>query len=113
MKTARSVESPATAETTAGPFPGLRPYEAEEAAFFFGRDAQVGELIGRLQRSCFLAVVGTSGSGKSSLVRAGLLPALPDGRFAQTSYIFQHALMRTWGVWRREGGAGVPLDILR
>lgn len=58
------------------PFPGLRPFEPEEASVFFGRGVHTQELQRRLQRNRFLAVVGTSGSGKSSLVRAGLIPAL-------------------------------------
>ena len=45
-------------------------------AYFFGREELVAELVARLGRARFLAVVGASGSGKSSLVRAGLLPAL-------------------------------------
>ena len=58
---------------TANPFPGLRPFESSETHLFFGRDGQSEELLRRLKRTRFLAVVGTSGSGKSSLVRAGLL----------------------------------------
>ena len=50
------------------------------AALFFGRDDAIGTLLGRLATRRFAAVVGTSGSGKSSLVRAGLLPALAAGR---------------------------------
>lgn len=61
------------------PFPGLRPFETDEYELFFGREGQSDALISRLQRAHFLAVVGTSGSGKSSLVRAGLLPALSGG----------------------------------
>jgi hypothetical protein len=61
------------------PFPGLRPFEAHENHLFFGRDGQCDELLTRLRRNRFLAVVGTSGSGKSSLVRAGLLPGLYGG----------------------------------
>ena len=64
------------------PFPGLRPFETDEYRLFFGREGQSDELIARLQRSHFLAVVGTLGSGKSSLVRAGLLPALRGGMMA-------------------------------
>ena len=94
MTTARSVESSATLETTAGPFPGLRPYEVDEAAFFFGRDGQVGKLVERLRRSRFLAVVGTSGSGKSSLVRAGLLPALRGGMMAGAGAGWRVAVLR-------------------
>src|SRR5213593_141659 len=64
------------------PFPGLRPFETDEYRLFFGREGQSDALITRLQRARFLAVVGTSGSGKSSLVRAGLLPALRGGMMA-------------------------------
>ena len=60
------------------PFKGLAPYETTDAARFFGRERIVAELVGRLSGSPFLALVGASGSGKSSLLRAGLLPALPD-----------------------------------
>jgi WD40 repeat protein len=61
------------------PFPGLRPFTREESALFFGRDEQIEELLSRLASRRFLAVVGASGSGKSSLVRAGLLPTLERG----------------------------------
>ena len=61
------------------PFPGLRPFGAEEDYLFFGREEQTRELLQLLRAHRFLAVVGTSGSGKSSLVRAGLLPALYGG----------------------------------
>src|SRR5947209_15339978 len=61
------------------PFPGLRPFERAEAVIFFGREKQVDELLRRLARSGFLAVVGSSGCGKSSLIRAGLFPALEAG----------------------------------
>jgi hypothetical protein len=61
------------------PFPGLRPFETDEYRLFFGREGQADELISRLSRARFLAVVGTSGSGKSSLIRAGLMPALRGG----------------------------------
>jgi hypothetical protein len=64
------------------PYPGLRPFRADETHLFFGRDEQRSELLGRLRRSRFLAVVGTSGGGKSSLVRAGLLPGLYGGFMA-------------------------------
>jgi len=64
------------------PFPGLRPFDETDDDLFFGRDAQVDDLVGRLRRRRFIAVVGTSGSGKSSLVRAGLFPALHGGFMA-------------------------------
>ena len=58
------------------PYPGLRPFETGESHLFYGRDQQIGELVTRLERDRFVAVVGVSGGGKSSLVRAGLIPAL-------------------------------------
>ena len=58
------------------PFKGLAPFEAGDAEFFFGRERLVDELVARLDGTALLAVIGPSGSGKSSLVRAGLLPAL-------------------------------------
>jgi WD40 repeat protein/energy-coupling factor transporter ATP-binding protein EcfA2 len=61
------------------PFPGLRPFNENENYIFFGREGQSDELLNRLKRTHFVAVVGTSGSGKSSLVRAGLLPSLYGG----------------------------------
>lgn len=60
------------------PFPGLRPFEFEDRAFFFGRDRQIEELYQKLLANRFLAVVGSSGSGKSSLVKAGLFGNLHD-----------------------------------
>lgn len=76
------------------PFPGLRPFETDEYRLFFGREGQADALIARLQRSRFLAVVGTSGSGKSSLVRAGLLPALRGGMMAGAGSGWRIAIMR-------------------
>ena len=57
------------------PFPGLRAFEPEEAPVFFGREDEKRELARRLDRERrFLVVFGDSGSGKSSLVKAGLVP---------------------------------------
>ncbi len=58
------------------PFPGIRSYESYEDELFFGRERQVQELIEKLSTTRFLAIVGSSGCGKSSLVKAGLAPAL-------------------------------------
>lgn len=80
--------------TLTNPFPGLRPFEADEEHLFFGRDGQSDELLRRLRRSRFLAVLGTSGSGKSSLVRAGLLPALYGGIMTQAGSAWRVALFR-------------------
>ena len=58
------------------PFPGLRPYRESESGNFFGQDEQIDRLLEALGDTRFVAVVGVSGSGKSSLVRAGLIAAL-------------------------------------
>jgi len=65
-----------TALSAERPFPGLRPYDIEDSEFYFGREDQIYALYRLLGRSHFIAVVGSSGSGKSSLVRAGLVPLL-------------------------------------
>lgn len=61
------------------PFPGLRAFEEDEEYLFFGREKQIDDLLDLLEKTHFLAVIGTSGSGKSSLVKSGLLPSLHSG----------------------------------
>ena len=67
---------------TRSPYPGLESFSGDDAAVFFGRDDEIARLVELLQPTLqrgagrFVAVVGPSGSGKSSLVRAGLLPRL-------------------------------------
>jgi DNA-binding SARP family transcriptional activator len=61
------------------PYLGLQTFDERDAARFFGRAADVARLLDRLGETRFLAVIGSSGSGKSSLVRAGLIPALRRG----------------------------------
>ena len=68
--------------TAAAPYPGLRPFRPNEVDVFFGREEQIDRLLERLGRGRLLAVVGVSGSGKSSLVKAGLIPALETGLLA-------------------------------
>jgi WD40 repeat protein/DNA-binding winged helix-turn-helix (wHTH) protein len=63
------------------PFRSLQVFEQEDSWLFFGRESETQELLDRMGRSPVLAIVGNSGSGKSSLVRAGLIPALREGRF--------------------------------
>lgn len=67
------------------PFPGLRPFGRSDHDFFFGRSRQIRDLRAKLSEHRFTAVVGRSGDGKSSLVKAGLIPELEkeedeDGR---------------------------------
>lgn len=63
------------------PFRGLQVFEPDDAWLFFGRKAETEELLIRLRRSPVVVVIGNSGCGKSSLVRAGLTPTLRKGRF--------------------------------
>jgi WD40 repeat protein len=68
-----------TAPADANPYLGLLTFQEADAARFFGRDVLVADLIERVRGAPFLVVLGASGSGKSSLVRAGLIPQLKTG----------------------------------
>lgn len=70
--------------TEQNPYPGLRPFETEDAHLFFGRDKQTAELVALVEQHRFVGVLGVSGGGKSSLVKAGLIPALERGHVRQT-----------------------------
>lgn len=84
----------ASSDPPINPYPGLRPFEADEDYLFFGREGQADALLRRLGKSRFVAVVGTSGCGKSSLVKAGLLPALHGGFMAGAGSGWRIALFR-------------------
>jgi hypothetical protein len=79
------------------PYPGLRPFERHEADIFFGRETQVDGMVDRLAQRRLLAVTGSSGSGKSSLVRAGLLEALETGLLAAAGPVWRFAILRPGG----------------
>lgn len=66
-------------EAVENPYKGLRPFQEADADLFYGREALIAKLCHHLQENRFLAVVGPSGSGKSSVVKAGVLPALRSG----------------------------------
>ena len=93
------------------PYPGLEPFQQDDAAVFFGRDVKTKKLIALLQTTLqqpsgrFVAIIGPSGSGKSSLLRAGLLPRLarmPE-RWVVLPARFQAAirLLPSRTAWRR------------
>ena len=84
---------PSPSERPICPYRGLAPFDAAHAKYFFGRERLVAELVARLVGSTLLAVVGPSGSGKSSAVRAGLLPALADGVVPGSEH-WRRAVMR-------------------
>ena len=77
---------------TKNPYKGLRAFQQADAADFFGRTAMIQQVLDRLQEPVvennFLAVIGPSGSGKSSLVKAGALPALRQGRIPGSEHWF-------------------------
>jgi len=80
----------------AEPYPGLRCFEPNEWAIFFGREPMIDEVIGRLAEHHLVVVHGASGCGKSSLVRAGVLPWL-DLDHARSAIGWKKALMRPSG----------------
>ncbi|HET9622405.1 MAG TPA: protein kinase [Kofleriaceae bacterium] len=61
------------------PYRGLRPFESSHRGVFFGRGLEVGALVERLRTEAVVVVAGDSGVGKSSLIRAGVVPAVLDG----------------------------------
>jgi len=79
------------------PYPGLRPYDQQDADLFFGREDQIHELLGLLRHTRFLAIVGESGCGKSSLIRAGLLPPLAKGFMTRGDSDWRIAVIRPGG----------------
>ena len=96
MNTAASViiEPVTTSPVQTNPFPGLRPFREDEEYLFFGRENQVDAMVNKLANTRFLAVVGTSGSGKSSLVNCGLRPALHGGLMARAGTAWRMAQFR-------------------
>ena len=76
------------------PFPGLRPFEPDEDHLFFGREKQTDELVHRLRTTRFLSILGTSGCGKSSLVRSGLIPSLHGGGMTKAGSSWRVAILR-------------------
>ncbi len=81
------VKPPTTWDPARMPYPGLEAFDEDEAAVFFGREAQAEEVVRRLNDSAsdpasrFVTIVGASGSGKSSLAQAGVLPRLRGQRW--------------------------------
>ncbi len=105
-RAARREPRPATC-----PFKGLESFDVTDADVFFGRERLVAEIIARLPGTSLLGVIGPSGSGKSSAVRAGVLPALADGTLPGSER-WTRALLRPGdrplAALRR--AAGVPAD---
>lgn len=74
--------------TPGNPYRGLEPFQAEHRGLFFGRDADIQEVLDRLRHQPAVLITGDSGVGKSSLCRAGLLPRIAQGELdARRSFI--------------------------
>ena len=76
------------------PYPGLRPFDEDQQIIFFGREAQTSQVLKLLGQHRFVAVVGESGCGKSSLVRAGVLPNVRGGMIDGSGAAWRIAVMR-------------------
>lgn len=107
------------------PYKGLLPFKtAEDSKFFFGRDGMIQQLLDKLSSSRFVPLLGASGSGKSSLVLAGLLPKLPESDWqvlvmrptAQPLQNLRDTLVRSFPdtqVGTLESGADLQREVLR
>jgi WD40 repeat protein len=105
-------------DTLRPPYPGLDPFAPEDAAVFFGRDQEIHRLLQLLQPTLqrgggrFVAVIGPSGSGKSSLVRAGVVPRLrrsPERWLVLPTFSpGRHPVEALAGTLARASSAGAP-----
>lgn len=96
--TARSSPAnPGRQRDVRNPFPGLRPFLENEEQFFFGRESQTDVMVDKLAASRFLTVIGSSGSGKSSLVNCGLRVALHGGSMSSAGTHWRIAQFRPGG----------------
>jgi WD40 repeat protein/energy-coupling factor transporter ATP-binding protein EcfA2 len=84
------------------PFPGLRPFDYEDRHYFFGRDIQSSSVIKKLINQKFTTIIGSSGSGKSSLINAGVIPGILQGTAGAKS---------TWSVIKFKPGTS-PVENL-
>lgn len=79
------------------PFPGLRPFEPGETHWFRGREREIKRLTDMVREKRLVAVLGSSGAGKSSLVLAGVLPRLLTGRGDENGTRWETVRLRPGG----------------
>ncbi|XOV95306.1 MAG: hypothetical protein ACFHWX_11470 [Bacteroidota bacterium] len=79
------------------PFPGLRPFGVEESHLFFGREGQSDEVLVKLSDNKFVAILGSSGSGKSSFMYCGLIPSLNGGFMTEAGSNWKVVVARPGG----------------
>ena len=97
MKSATSYKASQLAkigEKFSNPFPGLRPFGLDESHLFFGREGQSDEILLKLAHNRFTAILGFSGSGKSSLIYCGLVPILHGGFMTEAGADWRIVVMR-------------------
>ncbi len=76
---------PVSEKLSSNPFPGLRPFSMDECHLFFGRESHIEEILLKLSQKRSVAVLGYSGSGKSSLMYSGVIPMLYGGFMTESS----------------------------
>ena len=79
------------------PYPGLRSFRRDETDLFFGREICINDMVDRLAETRFLAVVGSSGTGKSSLVKTGLIDGLELGFMENVGSLWRVVELRPSG----------------
>ena len=80
----RLADLPISERLSSNPFPGLRPFSMDECHLFFGRESHIEEILLKLSQKRSVAVLGYSGSGKSSLMYSGVIPMLYGGFMTDT-----------------------------
>lgn len=86
-----------TQDALPNPFPGLRPFTMEESHLFFGREGQSDEVLLKISQNKFVAVIGASGSGKSSFMYCGVIPILHGGFLTNVGSNWDVVVMRPGG----------------
>ena len=90
------------------PSPGLRPFDYSNSQYFFGRERQINEIIGRLDDHHLITVMGLSGCGKSSLIKAGVIPNLLQNKIKSAGDYWQPIEFKPGTNYRTNQRADTP-----